>query len=154
MSSLPSRLDRQTGHQGFTILEVLAALLLFTFGILSTIALTMRALTISYQAQSQSTGMATALTALYDASPGGRPPDTTSDWVTDSVIGMPGPSGNYSVQVKGYLNGLYVSREEYSTTADVIDEKSRWVFVKVHVWIAQNGDEVTTVNGQFLREWP
>jgi hypothetical protein len=108
------------------------------------------------RAEAQSTGMATALTVLYDPTPGSRAVNASSEWVTvtASTTGVPGPGNPYTATVEGNLNGWFVRREETTTAADVVDAKSRWVSVRVEVWTSDIGEHITTIKGRFVRRWP
>lgn len=73
---------RHPAIRAFTLIEVLACILLFALGVTSVIAVIMQGMRIAGQAQGDATAMATALTVLKDPMPlGGSADPATGDLV-------------------------------------------------------------------------
>jgi Tfp pilus assembly protein PilV len=139
-------------ERAFTLLEVLATLLILVLGMLSTLALIRFGVRTAQRSQIQATGMATAQTVLIDRSPDGRAPGST-DWDIVEQTGSIGPTGAYRETVQGRVNGYFVRRTESSVAADVVDSRSRWVAVAVEVWVGDAGEHVTKLTSRLLRRW-
>lgn len=139
-------------RHAFTLLEVLATLFILALGMLATIGLIRFGIRLAERSQAQATGMATATTALYDRSPGGRAPGT-GGWVVTASTGTPGPGAAYSETMQGRLNGYFVRRTEASLADDEIDARSRWASVDVAVWTGEAGEEITRLKGRLMRRW-
>ncbi len=139
--------------RAFTLLEVLATLLILVLGMLSTVALVRFGVRVAQRSQIQATGMVTAQTVLIDRSPDGRAPGAT-DWAVSSSTGTVGPgSASYSETIQGRVNGYFVRRSEASVAADAVDARSRWVSVEVEVWTGEDGEHVTALKARMLRRW-
>lgn len=138
--------------RAFTLLEVLATLLILVLGMLSTVALVRFGVRVAQRSQIQATGMVTAQTVLIDRSPDSRAPGA-ADWAVSSASGTPGPGAAYSETIQGRVNGYFVRRSESSTAADVVDSRSRWVSVEVEVWTGEDGEHVTALKARQLRRW-
>lgn len=96
---------------GFTLLEVMAMLLVLTLGLLSAIALYLYANRVAVKAQAASTAMATAISLAYDGAPF-LDADQAAAWTI---------SGTWPNRLaSGYLNGYWVTRSESSNAADVV----------------------------------
>lgn len=112
----------------FTMIEVLATLLIITLGMLAVVGMVLYASALAHRAQAACTGMATALTVLDDPTP-----ITTLDWA------HPGGSDPSC----GYLNGWYVIRR--TAAAEPIAGGLASVLVSVEVYETMGGALVTSV---------
>jgi prepilin-type N-terminal cleavage/methylation domain-containing protein len=136
----------------FTLLEVLATLLILVLGMLSTVALVRFGVRVAQRSQIQATGLVTAQTVLIDRCPDGRAPGV-ADWTVSSASGTPGPAAAYSETIQGRVNGYFVRRSEASVAADAVDSRARWVSVEVEVWTGEDGEHVTALKARMLRRW-
>jgi prepilin-type N-terminal cleavage/methylation domain-containing protein len=89
-------------RRAFTLIEVLAALLVVTIGMASVIGMVAYAVILANRSQAASTAMATALTVLDDSLP-----LKGLDWL-HTTAPLTGGSGDS----RGSLNGYYVVRHE------------------------------------------
>jgi prepilin-type N-terminal cleavage/methylation domain-containing protein len=85
------------GRSAFTLIEVLAALIVLSLGLASAIGLVMYGMQLSRVSISRATGLATALTVAVDPQPLYR---GTDPWITANGVR------------KGWVNGYWVEREE------------------------------------------
>lgn len=140
--------------RGFTLVEILATLLLLAFGVASVIGLVRYANRLSGDAQMRSTAMATAETVLHDPEPLGLTADI-GDADDDGWSGPGTPSapasGSYSFTTSGWINGYYLHREETSTAADIVDPALRWATVTVEVYAGDEDRYITTLERRMLR---
>lgn len=113
-------------RSGFTLLEVLASLLVLSMALAGAIALIGYGLRLSSRLQSDSLGWVTAHTVAADPEPPG-----TLDW---SVSGG---------TAKGYLNGFYCTRETVAT--ETVAGKLQAEVVKVTVYETMGGGTVAAV---------
>lgn len=99
-------------QRGFTLIDVLIALLVLTLGLLSAIALTLSGVRESAQAIGMATAQSTARTALNDPS------------LVDATKGF------NDIAVSGFLNGYYVKRniltQDVSPGLDLVEVKVFW----------------------------
>lgn len=97
-------------RRGFTLVEVLAALLVITIGMAAVVGMVAYAVLLANRSQAASTAMATALSVIDDPLPAGR-----SDWlhVQAPITGGNGDS-------RGTLNGYYIVRRE-AVSAGIAD---------------------------------
>lgn len=117
---------RRCIHSGFTLLEVLASLLVLSLALASAIGLIGYGLKLSSRLQSESLGWVTAHTVASDPDPPG-----TLDWTTTPALS------------KGYLNGFYCTRE--SLGVDTIAGKLKAETVKVTIYETLGGGVVAAV---------
>lgn len=104
-------------RKAFTLLEVVAILLVVTTGLLSAIGLFLYGTRTAGTAQAASTGMATAISVAYDETPWHDPAFyQASDWT--SVVTATGRTD------RGFINGYWVERTETVTANDVIAQSS------------------------------
>ena len=104
---------------GFTYIEVLAGVLILVVGIFSVLGLVIYGLRLATRAQAQAQGMSTALTVAVDPAPLAASGDWTStNWTRagDNIKS----NGDITCTTNGWINGLYVVREETSTTDDIV----------------------------------
>lgn len=101
---------------GFTFIEVLAILLVISFGLLGVVGLVLYGMNNAARSQGETTGMATAISVANDPAPL-LGPETSSDW-RFTPYNMDG-NGRLSSTANGYINGYYVIRTEISDDADV-----------------------------------
>jgi prepilin-type N-terminal cleavage/methylation domain-containing protein len=138
-------------RRAFTMIEVLATLLLLALGLAAVIGLLLFALRLNARSVAAATAMATAWTALHDHRPGGRDPFAGDPAWQSTVLSGARGSDAYAVLVAGYLNGYYVRRVETAVPADRIDAGSRIVSVRVDVYDAEDGGPVAAMDGRLLR---
>lgn len=149
-------------HTGFTLIEILATLLIAALGMATTIAILVYASRLSAGAVSAATGLTTAWSALHDARPGWHPGDLSSSGLQVDTSNMTFNSGTRSFSGAafretrhGFLNGFYVRRVEESTTSDVGDSGTRFVTVTVDVYEDRAGGAlVGSVRQRLLRKAP
>ena len=109
----------RVSRQGFTLIDVLIALLVLTLGLLSAIALTMSGVRESAQAIGMATAQSTARSALNDPS------------LVDAAKGF------NDTEVSGFFNGYYVKRKILQkNVSDGID------LVEVRVFWGDSGQEL------------
>lgn len=101
----------------FTLLEVMAMLLVITIGLLAVIGLFLHGTRTAALAQASSTAMSTAISVTYDETPWQDPAFyQAADW-TSTVTG----SGRTD---SGFLNGYWVERVETWTVDDVVAQNA------------------------------
>ena len=136
----------------FTLIEILATLLVFSFGLLSVIGMVQYASRVSAESQSNTTALVTASSVVLEPEPLGLVADigdaNGDDWWAEGPIEAP-PDAEYQFKVYGWLNGYYLIRTESSTLADIIDEQTRWATITVEVF--SGSDPVTAIQRQLLR---
>jgi prepilin-type N-terminal cleavage/methylation domain-containing protein len=106
----------------FTLVEVLAALLLVAIGIASVLGLLRAGVRQTSAAQAQALQQLTANALVHAASPVGASPMGLADgrgWAQQSATGTI-QSQRYSIVHHGHVNGFYAVRTEISTVADVM----------------------------------
>lgn len=139
-------------RRGFTLIEILATVLLLVFGLASVIGMVQYATRVSADAQSRSTAMVTARTVMLDPEPAGLIADTGDangdDWWAEGTPAA-ASSGNYAFTVRGWVNGYYLQRDERSIAADIIDPTQRWATIDVTVYVG--GMEYTTLRRRLIR---
>ena len=129
----------QPGRRGFTLIEVMACVLILGLGLLAATALIFYGLRLARSAQAKSLGMATAMTVISDPSP----------LATDPTLS---PSG---ATTSGYLNGLWVERKEADAVAlDGAAGKRVAVTVTVDVYEANGGVLCTSANRRIIKRLP
>jgi Tfp pilus assembly protein PilV len=139
-----------SSRRGFTLLEVMAMLLVLTLGLLSAIALFLYANRVAVKAQAASTAMATAIALAYDGAPF-LDADQAPAWTS---------SGSWPNRTSsGYLNGYYVTRSEHSDSADIVASDAatgtvvlRTVRVDVTVQDPQRGANMATFALRLLQQ--
>lgn len=140
--------------RGFTLLEILATLLLLVMAVSAVIGMVRYATRIGIAAQLRATALAVAATVVQDPTPGGRTPDVgdadQDGWYGPGTLHAPA-TGTYAFTVNGHFNGYYLLRQESSTPADVIDDTVRWATVTVQVYAGQEGEHLTSVRRRVLR---
>lgn len=102
-------------RRGFTLLEVMASVLVLTIALTAACGLILYGLHLVRSAHGRSVGMATAMSVLEDPSP----------LRTDPTLSPAGPASS------GYLNGLWVVRSESDEVP--LDGTGRLVAVSVQV---------------------
>jgi hypothetical protein len=140
--------------RAFTLLEILATLLLLAMGVTAVIGMMRYATRLSTTAQLRAIACPIAQTVLNDPTPDGLTPDVgdadKDGWYGPGAIAAPA-AGNYSFTVNGWLNGYYLVREESSLSADVIDRSVRWATVSVYVYAGREGEYLTSLRRRILR---
>jgi len=123
-------------RSGFTLIEVLASVLILSIGLIGTCALIMYGLSLVRVAHGKSLGLATAMTVLVDPSP-----------LRTDVASYPD-----GALTSGYLNGLWVVRSE--SNAVNLDATGRLmaVTVAVDVFDSTNGRCLLSVNRRLIRD--
>ena len=128
---------RATARGGFTLIEVLACLLIFTFGALAVIGLMMYGISLAGRAHAASTGMETARTMVAD----------------DQPIGMRNRSVAGNV-VSGILNGYFVIRtavfdDDFDKTS-VSKPRVRVATITAEVFLGESGTNVAILRQRRL----
>ncbi len=145
--------DRGQATDGFTLVEVLAVLLVLTLGIGAVIGVLGMANRYTGKTISRYTGMGTATGLLYDHAPLGCTADVgdadNDGW---SQSGTPFSwTGSYVMTTQGYLNGFWCRRTETSNTSDIIVADRRWAWVEVDVYWGTGGAHVTRLQERIVR---
>lgn len=120
--------------RAFTLIEVLAALITLTLGLLSAVGLVVYGIHLAHLSIGRTTGMATALSVAVDARP--LPPPDPLWTVTGS-------------RVEGYVNGFWVEREE----SEVLPLGTGLVSMTVHVDVFETmrGRPLASVSTRIVR---
>lgn len=141
-------------QRAFTLLEILATLLLLVMGVTAVIGMMRYATRIGQAAQARATALAVAEMVVYDPTPDNRTPDPgdadKDDWFGPGPIHAPADP-SYSFQVNGWIHGYYLVREESSTATDIIDDTVRWATVTVHIYAGLEGEHLTAIRRRVLR---
>jgi hypothetical protein len=144
-------------RRGFTLLEILASLLLAVMGVAAVIGMMRYATRLGVTAQLRMTAVATAETVLNDPIPAGRtadPGDADKDgWYGSGTLAVTA-AATYDFSVYGWIDGYYVVRQESSNAVDRIDDASRWSTVTVHVYAGQEDEHLTSIRRRVLRRIP
>ncbi len=127
----------------FTILEVLACLLVLALGSFAILGMIMWGQRVAAEAQARATGFATAQSVLLDTAP----PTAVG---TDEAPGLTSSSSGAATVHKGYLNGYYVVRSE--TVAETLSADQAWIEVEVGVFKGVDGGQVASVRRRLLRQ--
>jgi len=145
---------------GFTLLEVLAILLVVVIGLLSVIALVSYAMHKASLMQGASTGLATAESVALDPTPA-LDPAVAGDW-SYTPYAMNTTGATQQSTARGYVNGFYVVRTETSRPEDVVAQGkdasgSPAVFVRsanvsVDVFESMGGKIVASYTTRILRQ--
>jgi len=126
-------------RSGFTLIEVLACLLVLTLGLTAACGLVFYGLRLVRNAHGKTIGMTTALTVLVDPTP----------LRTDPTLSPSGPT------TSGYLNGLWVVRTESAATPiDGIGGVLVAVTVTVDVYEASNGACYASLSRRLTKRMP
>jgi prepilin-type N-terminal cleavage/methylation domain-containing protein len=131
MMMFPKRTTRRA-CRAFTLIEVMACVLVLGMGLLAATALIFYGLRLARLAQAKSLGMATAMTVLADPKPLPTDPTESPDGATP-----------------GYLNGLWVERQEKD--AVTIDADHEAVTIIVDVFESSRGTPCASVNRRIIR---
>jgi prepilin-type N-terminal cleavage/methylation domain-containing protein len=150
-------IDCRRSQSGFTLLEVVATLLLVAIGVTSVLGMSRLAVRWSGEAIAAATGVTTAEALIVDAQPGGRtadPSDADGDkWGLVDGAMVVASSGDYAFTVAGIVNGYYVRRAESSVAADVIDGHGRYADVSVDLFWGSGGRYVTGLKRRIIRRY-
>jgi Tfp pilus assembly protein PilV len=132
-------------RKAFTLIEVMAALLTLTIGVLSVVALLLYGVRAASRAQGHATGMLTAYTVMVDPLP-----DGALDWNDD------GPAATFQVgaqrRSRGFLNGYFVTRNQQVEA--VLAERMARVAVTVDVYEAQGGTTISNLTSRLVVVMP
>lgn len=141
--SLPYHL-RSDGRRAFTLIEVMACVLVLGLGLLAATALIFYGLRLARGAQGKSLGMATAMTVLSDPKP----------LATDPTLSPSANAKKTSDDTSGYLNGLWVVRKE-SDAADLDATGKRVaVTVTVDVYKVNGGTPCASASRRIIKRLP
>ena len=141
--SQPSR--RLRTRRAFTLIEVMACVLVLGLGLLAATALIFYGLRLARGAQGKSLGMATAMTVLSDPKP----------LATDPTLSPSANAKKTSDDTSGYLNGLWVVRKETDAVAlDGATGKRFAVTVTVDVYEADGGAPCASANRRIIKRLP
>lgn len=125
--------------RGFTLLEVMACVLILAVALTSATGLIMYGLHLVRAAHGRTVGLATAMTVIADPTP----------LQTDPSLSPSGPT------TSGYLNGLWVVRTESDEVPlDGINGKLVAVTVKVDVFETGNGECYVSTCRRLIRSKP
>jgi prepilin-type N-terminal cleavage/methylation domain-containing protein len=135
----PVACSRAAREAGFTLIEVMACVLVLSLGLTAACGLTLYGLHLARSAHGRTIGLATAMTVLNDPSP----------LQTDPSMSPNAPSSS------GYLNGLWVVRTE-SAPAPVDGGVGKHVAVTVSVDVFEvaNGENFASVTRRIIRHIP
>lgn len=119
----------------FTMIEVLASVLILTVGMLAVVGMVAFAIKQASRAQAASTAMATAMTVVDDPEPLLR-----ADWTA------------FGATAQGYLNGYYVRRTESTagSSADLATNGLVSVSIQVDVYESLDGIPVASLTTRRL----
>jgi hypothetical protein len=136
-------------------MEVVATLLLVAIGVTAMLGMIRLGVRWSGEAMAAATGMATAMTVVADAQPGGRTADSGDadgdHWgLASGSLAIP-TLGAYDFTATGIVNGYYVRRVERSAASDVIDGHGRYADVTVDVFWGREGRYVTGLKRRIIR---
>lgn len=141
--------------RAFTLIEVLATLLLLAIGLASIIGMMRYGTRLSMDAQMHTTALIVASTVAVDPTPGGLTADIgdadDDGWQLGSGTLAAPATGAYTFTVQGYLNGFYIRRAETSAVSDIVDPWQRWVHVTVDVFAGDEDRYLTTLRLPFQR---
>lgn len=142
---------------GFTLIEVVATLLLVAIGVTAVIGMSRLGVRWSGEAMAMATGMMTAQAVLVDARPGGRTADISDGdgdgWsLVSGTLTIP-TDGPYAFTTAGVVNGYYVRRQETSETSDIIDGHGRLANVAVDVFWGREGRYVAGLKRRIVRRY-
>lgn len=126
-----------SGRRAFTLIEVLASLIVLTLGLASAIGLVLYGAQVLKQSLGRSTGMATAMTVAID-----------TDFL-HKADGAWTTSGGVS---KGYLNGYWCERQE--TDVRVLAPGVQSAAVHVDVFETAKGRCVASYSERIVRQAP
>jgi Tfp pilus assembly protein PilV len=120
---------------GFTMIEVLASVLILMVGMLAVVGMVAFAIKQASRAQSASTAMATAMTVVDDVNP-----LLAADWTS------------FGSTTQGYLNGYYVRRTENSigSSADLATNGLLSIAIQVDVYESFEGALVASLSTRRL----
>lgn len=123
---------------GMTLVEVVASLLLLSFGVVGVLGLVMYGNSLAEQAQSSATAMATATTILYDS----NPPTMTDRSASGSTV-------------IGYLNGYFVRRTEVpEALSAAVQLPIATVTVTVDLYLGAQGTHVLQYRQRLVERRP
>lgn len=153
-----------TPRRGFTLVEILASMLLLSFGLAAAMGMVGYATNLSAGYQDRATALATAETVLLHHEPMGLTADSGDadgdGWEGNGipVSGIPS-SGGYSFTAWGWFNGYYVEREERSDGElldndskypDIVHANRRYATITVRLY-STDGGHLTTIRRRLLR---
>ena len=144
-------------RRGFTLVEILASMLLLSFGLAAALGMVGYATSLSSDYLDRATGMATAETVMLHREPLGLTADSSDldgdGWQGTWQLGNPSASF-YLHHAWGWVNGYYVEREESTDQSmrdnDRINPSRRWVTITVRLYNGEGGS-LTTLKRRLLR---
>ncbi len=142
-----------TARRGFSMIEVLAVLMVLGIGLAAAISIFGYAMKMSGEAQARSIAMATAISVAYDRSPL-LDPDLASDW-SATTYSFDAPSG--TAVSRGPINGMYAVRTETTVAADISAQDGatvhqRSVRVDVDIFETSGGKPVASFTTRLVRQ--
>lgn len=142
-------------RSGFTLIEIVATLLLVVIGIGSVLAMSRLGLRWAGEAVSAASATMTAQVALADIAPGGRTADVGDGdgdgWALVSGDLSVAPGAAYDIVTAGTINGYYVRRSEIGQASDVISQGYHAADVTVDVFWGRDGRYVAGLKQRILR---
>lgn len=124
-------------RSGFTLIEVLAALIVLTLGLAAAIGMVIYGMQIAKLSLGRATGLSTAMTAAVDRNPARHDPGL---WTTVGDT------------TTGYLNGYWVERVE--TDINVLGDGLTSAVVHVDVYETIRGRCVASYSERIVRQTP
>jgi hypothetical protein len=134
-------------RRAFTLIEVLAILLVVAIGLAAATGLFTYALKLSFDVQARSTAMSTAMTVAVDGTPL-LDPDLAGDWQVVSSYAFDDPTG--TAVTRGLINGYYAVRSERSDTTDIIAQDGAVVHARA---VQVDVDVFETVGGRLMASY-
>lgn len=148
------------GHRitGFTFIEVLIVLMVVSLGLIGVIGLIIYGNRLSSKAQGRMMATATAISVVHDPQPK-LDPGVAADWVYNPYPDFDNGAIDQISTATGYINGLYVRREERSAPADIISMSAttsrvyaRSALVTVEVYETVGGTAVASFSKRVVRQ--
>jgi Tfp pilus assembly protein PilV len=140
---------------GFTFIEVICIVLVVSIGLMGSIGLVYRGLTLAEKAQGNCTGMITAMVVANDPQP--YLSATMQPSWTQGTYSFDDTTSNLSATSSGFVNGYYVTRVETTNPSDIIAKTTtnvqvRSVCVAVDVFGSLDSNLICSYNTRFVRQ--
>lgn len=143
-------------QRAFTLLEVLATLLLLSIGMAAIAGIMRYGTRVSMDAQMRTTALLVAETVTVDPTPGGKTADSGDGdgdgWMLQSGTLAAPATGAYAFVVQGHVDSFYVRRAESSQPGDIIDPTQRWAHITVDVYAGNEDRFLNSVRQRCLRQ--
>ena len=139
-------IDAPMNRSGFTLVEIIATMMLLAFGLVAVIGMVQYAARLSAESQTRATALITAQSVLADPEPGGLSADDSVDSDGDDWM-LDGSFSDASFVVRGFINGYYVHRTEERDA--LVDNRHHMAWVTVQLF--SNGQKVVHLKRRMLR---